>query len=73
MNARSYLAVLLVAAPLLYFILHMHHNLESEIIESTDQLRFYFADTYQISESELLFKYDPNDKPYDEQIAKWHK
>jgi len=51
MNARSYVAVLIVAGCLLYFLLDVNHNLESDIIQSEQQLRFYLADSYRVEES----------------------
>jgi hypothetical protein len=64
MNTKSYIAVALIGFLIFYFLRHGHHHLESDIIHSSDDLHFYLA------ESELVFKYNPEDKPYDKQIEK---
>jgi hypothetical protein len=70
MNTKSYIAVALIGFLIFYFLRHGHHHLESDIIHSSDDLHFYLAESYGIHESELVFKYNPEDKPYDKQIEK---
>jgi hypothetical protein len=73
MNTKSYIDLFLVLLLFYFFLQHGHHHLDSDIIHSDDELSFYLADSYGIHTSELVFKFNPEDKPYDKQIEKWHK
>lgn len=70
MNTRSYFAIFIIAALLFYFI--WPHSMDSQIIKSQDSLSFYLTDSYCVFDSDLVFRYNPEDKPLDKQLQKMH-